>query len=384
MVYRIAYCKHCNYRREDAKPKKDVGKCPKCDGPLVYVANWYFRYQYRGKRTRVVGGPTKALAEMALAEKKREIYEKRLGIEKEPSTPWSTAKGSFLDWAETNKAKGTYKMCLSCLATVEKNFPEIKRLHLDEIESGDIESYKNKRSLMKKKNGKPIEPATVNREVTSIKRVLSWATEQNPPLLLPVNNKIMAVKLFKENPGRIRFLTDEEMGKLMEQCKTPHLKMAVTLALETGLRIDGCLTLLWSEIKDGIIVKKVKGGTVVRVPVTNTLREALDDFRRQSKVMSRYVIPSPVNPSKHMGTDSDFGFNTACKNAGIVDFRFHDLRHTFATLFLVRGGDIRVLQEILGHASITMTQKYTHVVDNYKVRQMKKFDENRGNGNNER
>lgn len=374
MVYRIAYCKACNYRREDTKPKKDVGKCPRCGNPLVYLANWYIRYQHRGKQFRQSGGPTKALAEMLLAQKKKDIYEKKLGIQKEPSTPWTTAKDLFLEWAKTNKAKGTYRMYLSCLATVEKQFPPIKRLHLDELESGDIESYKNNRIVM------DVEGSTVNREVTSIKRVLSWATEQNPPLLLQINNKIMNVKLFKENPGRIRFLTDEEIPRLMEQCKTPHLKMAVTLALETGLRIDGCLTLLWSEIKDGIIVKKVKGGTVVRVPVTNTLREALDEYRRDSVVMSKYVIPSPVNPSKHMGTDADFGFNTACKNAGIEDFRFHDLRHTFATHFLMRGGDIRVLQEILGHSSIVMTQKYTHVVDSYKQKQMKNFDENRNYG----
>jgi len=374
MVYRIAYCKRCNWRREDAKPKKDVGKCPKCGGALIYLANWYIRYQFRGKQFRQSGGPTKALAEMLLAQKKKEIYEKKLGIQKEPSTSWTTAKDLFLEWAKTNKAKGTYHMYLSCLATVEKQFPSIKRLHLDELESGDIESYKNNRIVM------DVEGSTVNREVTSIKRVLSWSTEQNPPLLLPINNKIMGVKLFKENPGRIRFLTNEEIPKLLSQCKTPHLKMAVTLALETGLRIHGCLTLLWSEIKDGIIVKKVKGGTVVRVPVTNTLREALDEYRRQSVVMSKYVIPSPVNPSKHMGTDADFGFNTACKNAEITDFRFHDLRHTFATLFLVRGGDIRVLQEILGHSSIVMTQKYTHVVDSYKQKQMKNFDENRNYG----
>lgn len=381
MVYRIAYCKACKSQRNDAKPKKDIGVCKKCGNPLVYLANWYFRYQHRGRQIRQVGGPTKALAEMGLAAAKKAIYEKKMGIEKEPETSWTDAKRDFIKWVSTNKAKGTYHMYQVCLSTVEKHFPAIKRMTLNEIESGDIETYKNKRIDKMDEKGKGLTPATVNREVTSIKRVLSWATEQNPPLLLPINNKIMAVKLFKESPGRIRFLSDEEIPRLMEQCKTPHLRMAVTLALETGLRIEGCLTLLWSEIKDGIIVKKVKGGKIVRVPVTNTLREALDEYRRDSKVMSRYVIPSPINPSKHMGTDADFGFNTACKNAGIEDFRFHDLRHTFATLFLVRGGDIRVLQELLGHSSIVMTQKYTHVVDSYKMSQMKNFDENRGNGN---
>jgi site-specific recombinase XerD len=60
--------------------------------------------------------------------------------------------------------------------------------------------------------------------------------------------------------------------------------------------------------------------------------------------------------------DSDIGFETACRNAKITDFRFHDLRHTFATNFLQRTSDIRALQEILGHSDIKMTEKYTHVV----------------------
>jgi integrase len=122
----------------------------------------------------------------------------------------------------------------------------------------------------------------------------------------------------------------------------------------------------------------VKGGTLVTVPITNTLREALREYKRQSVVMSKYVIPSPVDPSTHLRVDSDIGFETACKNAKINDFRFHDLRHTFATNFLQRTSDLRALQEILGHSDIKMTERYTHVIKEHLKKLMGKFDEGRG------
>jgi integrase len=376
-VYKIAVCtaKGCNYRKADKKEEKSP-VCKKCGASMRYLPNWYYRYKHRGREKWLVGGPTKAIAMNALAKKKLEIYEKKAGIEKEPSTPWKTAKDSFLSWAKTNKADGTHHMYVSCLATVERAYPEILTLHLDEIVSGDLEKYKKKRLNPKDEKDK-VEAATVNRELASIKRVLSWATEQDPKLLLDINNHIAGVKLLKEPKGRLRYLSEDEAGTLLEQCRTPHLKMAVTIALETGLRLHGCLSLLWTEIRDGMIHKKVKGSTVVHVPVTDVLRDALDEHKRDSKILSKYVIPSPAKPNTHIRNDADMGFKTACKNAGIEDFTFHDLRHTFATHFLLRGGDIRVLQEILGHANISMTMKYAHVANELKQKQMEKFDKGR-------
>jgi integrase len=154
--------------------------------------------------------------------------------------------------------------------------------------------------------------------------------------------------------------------------------MAAIIALETGLRRHGCMTLKWSDMDDDYIRKNVKGGTLVTIPITNTLREALSEYKRQSVVMSKYVIPSPVDPSTHLRVDSDIGFETACKNAEIKDFRFHDLRHTFATNFLRKTKDLRALQEILGHADIKMTEKYTHVVKEHLKERMDQFNDERG------
>ena len=60
------------------------------------------------------------------------------------------------------------------------------------------------------------------------------------------------------------------------------------------------------------------------------------------------------------------GFVAALKRAGIVDFRFHDLRHTFASHFVMRGGGLKALQEILGHASIKTTMRYAHLSQEHK------------------
>ena len=62
------------------------------------------------------------------------------------------------------------------------------------------------------------------------------------------------------------------------------------------------------------------------------------------------------------------GFLNSCKRAGLTDLHFHDLRHTFASQFVMAGGDLYILKEILGHKSITMTQRYAHLSPTYKIK----------------
>src|SRR5439155_2862765 len=62
------------------------------------------------------------------------------------------------------------------------------------------------------------------------------------------------------------------------------------------------------------------------------------------------------------------GFQNACKRAGLADLHFHDLRHTFASQFVMAGGDLYILKEILGHKFITMTQRYAHLSPTYKIK----------------
>ena len=72
-----------------------------------------------------------------------------------------------------------------------------------------------------------------------------------------------------------------------------------------------------------------------------------------------------VEPPRVLSTG---GFKNACKRAGIADLHFHDLRHSYASNFMMAGGDIYTLQLLLGHKSINMTQRYAHLSPAYKVK----------------
>ena len=340
---------------------------------------------FRGKSHKKRAGLTKKQAEIALSKRQVEIFERKHGIEMAPSTPWKDAVKKYLEWVRTNREPGTYNMYYHCSMHLTKHFGY---LHLDEITSADIEQYKTKRlsekvtpkkrkeipgNRRKPQKERSVSTATINRELSTLSALQYWAAEQKPPLLLA--SKIVKAEKLKESEGRMRVLTGQEITNLLSKCETTHLRMAVIIALETGLRIHGCLTLRWKEdfIADHIR-KKVKRGTIVNIPVTEGFRKELEKYRVQSKILSRYVIPSPKDPSKHMVTTSDFGFSKACRDAGIEDFHFHDLRHTFATHFLQRTKDLRTLQIILGHKSIKTTEKYVHLVDDHIRQQMEEYD----------
>jgi integrase len=372
MVFKIAKCyqRGCNYLRFDSKPlKAGPLKCKKCGADLRYLEKWAYRFEHRGKvYVKLVG--TKRETEDALYKKRVEIRERRF-FDAAPETNWDVAKEKFLTWAKTNTKPGTYRMYALGLSNFDKKF---KGYALNEITPDMIEAHKQERiSKLDPVTGeRATSNATINRDIASIKRLLSWAMEQK----LLERSLIENVPLLKEAKERIRWLTDDEMERLLNACQLPYLKMGVIIALETGLREHGCFTLMWKEIDDHGIHKEVKAGKFVHIPVTNTLQKALAEYKQSCVIMSRYVIPSPNEPSEPCPFPKK-AWSLALKRAKITDFRFHDLRHTFATTFLQRGGKLENLRAILGHSDITTTMKYAHVVDEAKRQDMEKFERGR-------
>jgi len=181
-------------------------------------------------------------------------------------------------------------------------------------------------------------------------------------------------------PSLDRHLSDEEIGKLYGEClhklAPKHLLPIVTLMLNTGLRIEGVLTLRWEEIKwkagvsdeagnvSGEIQKIVKGSKKVHIPMTTELRESLTQWRIKDGVqkVTGWVFPSTKKPDSHMLVTSNFGLGAALSRAGIKDCTNHTLRHTFATRFLEQFPEhIETLRDILGHSSSYITRRYAHL-----------------------
>ena len=85
-------------------------------------------------------------------------------------------------------------------------------------------------------------------------------------------------------------------------------------------------------------------------------------IRRKQHLTSKYVFTYRGKRVDSVKT----AFNAAVKRAGIVDFRFHDLRHTFASQLLMKGGTLKDVQELLGHKTMTMTLRYAHLTQEHK------------------
>lgn len=292
-----------------------------------------------------------------------------------PETPWFEAAEMFRQWFRTNKKPKTRAMYENSLKTLTEYFGH---LTLNQISPALVEEFKARRAKETRVaiiDGKateiPISPATINRDLATLKRLFSLSEEWG---LISVN-RIHRIKLLKENNKRLRFLTDEEIEKLLQHCEQPHLKLTVRIALETGLRKEAILSLRWSEIdfQSKMIHKATKADKIVHIPLTELLEHELRSWRQFQKVLSPFVITYKGQPVK----DIKRSFATACRNAGIKDFRFHDLRHTFASHFLMRTKDLKTLQEILGHSDITTTMRYAHLLDEHKKEAMKRFEQKR-------
>lgn len=311
-------------------------------------------YSPTGKRIRQVF-PTKKEAEGELAKRKALIAEGRyLDIKKE-------IKITFDELAE--KYIENYRHQRS-FHRAKKHFIDIllKRFS-DRMLSGityyDCENFMNERMNSNTWRGNKRTLGTVNREMSAfrhmMKKAVSWGMLERSPF--------DGGESFhrKENNQRLRFLLAEEIESLLNAC-AGYLKDIVEMALLTGMRKGELLSLKWSQIAgEFIYLHETKTNEARQIPISKDL-EAISKKIRQRQwakgLKSEYVFCDDHGiPFKEVKRS----FGAAVKRAGIMDFRFHDLRHTFASHYVMRGGSIKALQKILGHKTIQMTMRYAHL-----------------------
>ena len=168
--------------------------------------------------------------------------------------------------------------------------------------------------------------------------------------------------LSAEEIPRLKSALDQKMyrkaGKGINQTFL-RLRLIVLIALTTGMRIAEIFGLKWGDVlyKEGLIAvrAKLKGGKMRYVPMPTELAA---EFRKYPAVFSEERIFPPEPGARRERQRVDKSFQTILKLAGIADFRFHDLRHTFASWYMMNGGDLYELAKILGHSNIKMTERY--------------------------
>ena len=172
------------------------------------------------------------------------------------------------------------------------------------------------------------------------------------------------IRLAKEPEGRLRFLSEAEAVRLLTECRravthpvascrSPLLLAVVTVALNTGMRRGEILGLTWDRVdfaRGVVLLEITKSGRRREVPMNRAVYDVLAPLARP-EATGRVFGP---------GTGCR-AFPNALERAQLGDFRFHDLRHTFASWLVMRGRPLKEAQELLGHATITMTMRYAHL-----------------------
>jgi integrase len=248
-----------------------------------------------------------------------------------------------------------------------------------EIRPMQIAQYINTRLKSTTKRKKLRNPSTVYKEVALASSIFNMAVREGVAQINPCRSIPSAIK--KKLPARNkrdRFLTDEEETKLFAQLASRrcHLFPIVRFVLETGLRKGEFCRLEVGDVNlsnesrfftvngkrievkpDELIVKKSKNGKPRTIPLTPEARR-LAELQIVDTTTKKFLFTS----RRTGGMISEFktAFTSAVRDAGLEDFRFHDLRHSFASRLNAAGADSYIIRDLLGHSTTTMSADYTH------------------------
>lgn len=271
----------------------------------------------------------------------------------------------YLPWCRKRQAyyESMKKYFLNVLPEWFKNL-RLNHLNLKEVEL--------LQSFFLEKNYKV---ATCNRYLKIFKASMTKAYEWN--LISEWRLKeIRKVKSLKGETKRLRYLSKEEIQNLLSNCDR-HLYPIVFTALHTGMRKGEILSLKWSQVdmKNGLIlVDKTKNFDRREIPMNESLKKLFRQLYR--RLDTDYIFVNPDTGKRYY--DLKKSFTTACRKAGIRDFHFHDLRHTFASHLVMSGADLKTVQELLGHKSLSMTLRYAHLSQAHKREAVKALEINFG------
>jgi integrase len=254
-------------------------------------------------------------------------------------------------------------------------YPFFGDKRLRDIRRADIEKFRDQRiKSICKRTKRPFRPATVNREIMLLSAVFREAflreyVDRNP---------VRGVKPLAELNRRVRYLSPDEEKKLLSACAL-HLRPIVVTAIHSGMRRGELLGLLWGDIDFDQRLVRVRAETSKThkqryIPMNDTLHATLKEIAPDD---DRWGADRPVfahsdgtKKRQTVGT----GFEGACKRAVIVDFHFHDLRHTFASRLVQAGVPLNRVAELLGHADLKMTLRYAHLAPANLVDAVKTLD----------
>ncbi len=210
--------------------------------------------------------------------------------------------------------------------------------------------------------------ATVNRYLASLSATLAYGVKT---LQWIERNPCERIAKPAESKGRVRFLSDDERPALLAACKPhPELYLAVVLALSTGARRAEIMTLRYGQIdfaRQVITLTQTKNGETRALPLVSTAFTLLQERAKVRSLKDDRVFPPTKFAKKAECLDLRQPWEKAIKAARITDFHWHDLRHTAASYLAMSGVSLVEISKILGHRTMQMVSRYSHLSDGHIV-----------------
>lgn len=295
---------------------------------------WQYSFTVNGVRFRGSTGETGKREAQAVEADKRHAIKRGMV----PKDRWNLhiCLGSY--WSERAKHNRSAKTILAKLDALRRILG--KDTAIMDLTNAVLMDYRAKR------RGEGLKAHSVNRDLACLKAALNHANQMHgQPLPALAWSRIKVA----EPAHRIRFLSREEYDRLLAVSDAAMQKI-VKVAVATGLRKDNLLSLDWRQVdlSSARITVLLKGDKPHSVRMTPEVRAALaTDTARKGPVFDT--------------TNFRRRWARAVKDAELENFRFHDLRHTFASWARMAGADLADICEALGHSNISVTMRYAHI-----------------------
>jgi len=316
--------------------------------------HWWIKISHSGRTIqRSTGTEDRSQAQEYHDRLKTSLWEQqRLGIK--PRRAW---KEAVVRWLVETSDKATHQEDVNMLRWLD---PLLGPLMLDEITLDVIDGIK---AAKLKTAGK----STVNRYLGLIRAILRRARDDWEWI-----DKTPKVKMFKEPPGRERSITVEQAETLLGELPA-HQRNVVLFALATGLRQSNVVGLEWShvDLETGhawVSAGQSKNRRPIAAPLNTT---ALEVLRRQ---LGKHAVRVFTYAGKPLGSANTRAWRKALKRAGIENFRWHDLRHTWASWHRQAGTPTHELQRLGGWRSSVMVERYAHLAPDHLAKAANRLD----------
>lgn len=327
---------------------------------------WWVRYTDASGRERREKAGTRGMAMQLLAKRRTEAVQGR----KLPETlrRRGVLVGELLEFAAEH-ARQHYVSGRPASNAADSRHPALAA-EFGPLDAASLTPRRIEQGLDRIAGERGFAPATVNRYRDYLSLAFKFGVRNG----LVATNPARLLARKREDNGRIRFLSPEEearlRGVIREDC--PEHEPELDLALNTGLRQGNQYGLKWEDVDldaRQITIARAKNGRPFYVPVNSAAWAALLRLKALAG-NSAFVILNRNQRGRGMGCparDPDSWFTRAVARAGLNGVCWHTLRHTFASRAVMAGLDIREVADLLGHRTLAMAMRYSHLAPQHRL-----------------